>query len=77
MTVDELRQIEADLLSRMEQVSGFLDIPGKEAELAALEEKMNSADFWDDKEKAQTTVAAASIPELSSIIPFAISHLRI
>lgn len=60
MTVDELRQIEADLLARMEQVSGFLDIPGKEAELAALEEKMNSADFWDDKEKAQATVAAAS-----------------
>ena len=36
MTVDELRQIETDLLARMEQVSGFLDIPAKEAELAAL-----------------------------------------
>ena len=60
MTFEELRQIETDLLARMEQVSGFLDIPGKEAELAALEEKMNSADFWDDKEKAQATVAAAS-----------------
>ena len=60
MTVDELRQIETDLIARMKQVSVFLDIPAKEAELSGLEEKMNSADFWDDKEKAQATVAAAS-----------------
>jgi peptide chain release factor 2 len=41
-------------------VAEFLDVPGKEEELAALEAKMNSVDFWNDKEAAQETVAAAS-----------------
>ncbi|MBR7155200.1 MAG: PCRF domain-containing protein, partial [Lentisphaeria bacterium] len=60
MTVEELRQLNIQISGRLEQVAEFLDIPGKEAELAALEEKMNAPDFWNDKEKAQETVAAAS-----------------
>ena len=60
MTVEELRQLNIQISGRLKQVAEFLDIPGKEAELAALEEKMNAPDFWNDKEKAQETVAAAS-----------------
>ena len=60
MTVEELRQLNIQISGRLEQVANFLDITGKEAELAALEEKMNAPDFWNDKEKAQETVAAAS-----------------
>ena len=60
MMPEELHQLESELKARLEQVSLFLDIPAKEAELAELEARMNAADFWNDKDAAQATVAAAS-----------------
>ena len=60
LTIEELRQKESDFRSRLVQVEEFLKIEDKEAELAALEEKMNALDFWDDKEAAQSTIAAVS-----------------
>ena len=60
LTIEELRQKESDFRSRLAQVEEFLKIEDKEAELAALEEKMNALDFWDDKDAAQSTIAAVS-----------------
>ena len=60
MTIEELRQLEKELAERRVQLGEFLAIPKREAELAALEAKMNAPDFWNDKEAAQATVAALS-----------------
>ena len=60
LTIEELRQKENEYKKRLEQVEGFLKIEEKESELAELEAKMNAADFWNDKEAAQTTIAAVS-----------------
>ena len=60
LTIEELRQKENEYKKRLEQVEGFLKISEKESELAELEAKMNAADFWNDKEAAQTTIAAVS-----------------
>ena len=60
MMLEELRQKEAEFNSRLAQVGEFLKVGEKERELAALEEKMNAADFWNDKEAAQETIGAAS-----------------
>jgi len=60
LTIEELRQKENDYKSRLKQVEGFLKISEKEEELAGLEEKMNAPDFWNDKDSAQTTIAAVS-----------------
>ena len=60
MTVEELRQAETELGGRVEHLGKFLRIDEKSAELAELEAKMAAPDFWDDKEAAQSTVAALS-----------------
>ncbi len=60
MTLDELRQAETDLKNRQEKLRSFLDMDGREKELAELEAKMAAPDFWDDKEAAQSTVASLS-----------------
>ena len=59
MTIEELRSGEGEIRSRMEQLTSFLNIEDKLEELAALEEKMNALDFWNNKESAQATIAAA------------------
>ncbi len=60
MSIEELRQAEVELRSRIEHVGEFLKIDEKREELAALEAKMAAPDFWDNKESAQATVAALS-----------------
>ena len=60
MMLEELRQKEAEFKSRLVQVGEFLKVEEKEEELAALEEKMNAPDFWNDKEAAQETISAVS-----------------
>ena len=57
LMIEELRQQEGVCASRLEQIRQFLDIDGKAAELASLEEKMNAPDFWNDKEAAQGIIA--------------------
>ena len=34
-------------------MGGFFDVPAKQAELAKLEEKVSTPDFWNDQEQAQ------------------------
>ncbi len=60
MTVEELRQAGIELAGRLEHLGIFLRIDEKTAELAGLEQKMAAPDFWNDKEAAQSTVAALS-----------------
>ena len=60
LMIEELKQKESDYRSRLAQVEEFLKIEEKESELAALEEKMNAPDFWNDKEAAQSTISAVS-----------------
>jgi len=60
MSIDELRQAEGELKSRIEHLHGFLHIDDRKAEMAELEKKMSAPDFWNDKEAAQTTVASLS-----------------
>ena len=57
MTIDELRQAEGELRSRVGHLHDFLRIDDREAEMAELEKKMSAPDFWSDKEAAQTTVS--------------------
>jgi hypothetical protein len=59
MTIEELKSGEGEIRSRMEQLTTFLKIDEKLEELASLEEKMNALDFWNNKETAQATIAAA------------------
>ena len=60
MMLEELRQKEAEFGSRLAKVGEFLNVAEQEEKLTALEAKMNAADFWNDKDSAQETIAAAS-----------------
>ena len=60
MMLEELRQKESEFNSRLAQVGEFLKIGDKVGELAALEEKMNAPDFWNNKDAAQETIGAAT-----------------
>ncbi len=60
MTAEELTALESGLKERITHLCGFLKIEERKAELAALEEKMSSPTFWDDKEDAQETVGKLS-----------------
>lgn len=60
MSIDELRQAEGELKSRIEHLHEFLHIDDRKAEMAELEAKMSVPDFWNDKESAQNTVSQLS-----------------
>ncbi len=60
MTYDELKNTESELRERLAVLETFLKLDERKAELAKLEAAMSAPDFWDDKEKAQNTVAALS-----------------
>jgi len=44
----------------LNNLGGFFDVPAKQAELAKLEEKVNTPDFWSDQESAQKIVRRRS-----------------
>ena len=60
MTLDELKNLEAELRGKAAHLETFLKIDEKRAERAEAEARMAAADFWDNKEKAQATVAQLS-----------------
>ena len=60
MTIDELQNGAKELAGRIAHLHGFLKIDDRTEELASLEARMSAPDFWNDKESAQTTVAALS-----------------
>ena len=60
MLIEEIKAHCQDATARLEQLGTFLKISDTESQIAEIEKIMAKSDFWDDKEKAQATVAAAS-----------------
>ncbi|MDD5728551.1 MAG: peptide chain release factor 2 [Victivallales bacterium] len=60
MTVEELKIFIRKTDDRLKQLHSFLKVTDKEAEIAGIQERMSAADFWDDKDRAQETVACLS-----------------
>ena len=60
MTVEELKSFIQETSERLKQLHTFLKIVDKEAEVAEIQKQMSAADFWDNKDKAQETVARLS-----------------
>jgi len=53
----ELREAVVDLHSRLAEARDFLDIEGKEAELADLRERASAPDLWDDQNNAKAVTS--------------------
>jgi peptide chain release factor 2 len=56
----ELRAAIADLESRLHDARGFLDIEGKQAELAELRSQASAPDLWDDQDLARSVTSRLS-----------------
>lgn len=56
----ELRGIVADLASRLGHARTFLDVEGKEAELAELREAASAPGLWDDQDHAREVTSKLS-----------------
>ncbi|MDS1030582.1 peptide chain release factor 2 [Bacillota bacterium LX-D] len=46
----------AEIRQKLNELRASLDLPGKELKIAQLEEQIQSNDFWDEREKAQTVL---------------------
>ncbi|HTL46770.1 MAG TPA: peptide chain release factor 2 [Verrucomicrobiae bacterium] len=46
----------SDLLEKLQEIRGYLDLPRREKEVQLLNEKMSRPDFWDKPQESQTTV---------------------
>jgi len=60
MTFDELKVFHKDALDRIKYLEEFLKIKQKSQDKADIETKMAAPDFWDSRERAQSTVAQLS-----------------
>lgn len=60
MTIDEIQNIGKDLQTRLNKLYGFLKLDDIKAEMAQIDQVMAQPNFWDDKEKAQSTVQKLS-----------------
>ncbi len=60
MSIEELRATVSDLHTRVEELRNFLKIDDILQEKADIEAAMSAPDFWDNKDKAQDTVARLS-----------------
>ena len=60
LTLEELRQGGEELRHKLEHLHEFLKIDQLQQELKQHESRMAEPDFWNDKDSAQTTVAALS-----------------
>lgn len=69
MTIEELQQLDVVFRARLAKIGEFIKIEERKAELASLEERIAAPDFWNDKEKAQETVAALSASR-NTVNPF-------
>lgn len=70
MSIEELRATIGDLHTRVEELRNFLKIDDLLEEKAEIENSMSAPDFWDNKEKAQDTVARLSSCR-NVLVPFA------
>ena len=69
MELEELREHSRNVAGRIEHLAAFLKLDEVKEKIAALEETMSRADFWDDKNNAQATVQELSAAK-NSIAPF-------
>ena len=69
MELEELREHSRNVTGRIEHLAAFLKLDEVKEKIAALEETMSRADFWDDKNNAQATVQELSAAK-NSIAPF-------
>lgn len=53
----ELRDAVVDLRSRLGDARSFLDVEGKESELAELRERVSAPDLWDDQDNARAVTS--------------------
>lgn len=60
MTLEELKEHAKTAITRIEQLKTFLKIDERKTEIDDIEKEMSQPDFWDHKEKAQTTMAELS-----------------
>jgi peptide chain release factor 2 len=60
MTLDELKNFSSEALERIGLLGKFLKIEERRKEKEDVEQIMSASNFWDNKEKAQETVAALS-----------------
>ncbi|MBQ2698998.1 MAG: peptide chain release factor 2 [Firmicutes bacterium] len=56
----ELKPIIAERRARLEELRRSLDLEGKEARIAELEQQMLEPNFWDDKESSQKVIKSLS-----------------
>lgn len=54
MEITDAQSTLADLRRRLGEARGFLDLDGKQSELAELREQASSPDLWDDPDQART-----------------------
>lgn len=65
----ESKELLSDLESRLEQLGGYLDVESKEQKIKEFEELMETANFWEDKTKAQKVISECN--ELKDwVVPF-------
>ena len=69
MELEELREHSRNVTERIDHLAAFLELDEVKEKIAALEETMSRADFWDDKNNAQATVQELSAAK-NSIAPF-------
>ncbi len=60
MTFDELKVHSQESQNRINHLEKFLKIEERKQELSDIESQMTQPDFWDNKEKAQNTMARLS-----------------
>ncbi len=70
MTIEELKATSEDVLKRLEHLAKFLKIEEVKARISEIEGVMAAPDFWDDKEKAQSTVQSLSASK-NTLEPYA------
>ncbi len=60
MTPEELKEFSVQAKQRLDHLARFLKINERRKEKDAVSEKMTAPDFWDNRERAQETVAELS-----------------
>ncbi|WP_096463613.1 peptide chain release factor 2 [Aneurinibacillus soli] len=61
MPLTEAKQQMSAIGKRLTEIRGSLDLPGKQKQIAALEEKMAFPNFWDDNDAAQKVIGEVNV----------------
>ncbi|MBR1870884.1 MAG: peptide chain release factor 2 [Kiritimatiellae bacterium] len=69
LETEEVAQRIAKLRDDVAQMAGYIDIDGRRARLASLEEQQASGDFWNDQAKAKDVIAKTNA-ERAYTVPF-------